>query len=200
MRTAVLRINLEVLMGWEERGKRIGWDRQSRVLWERWRASSNPFSSSKHYNAQDWAGFGLEVSPTFSIVKPLSLLEGLGDRHFQTVTQPILKPIQSRWNGLLSGGVFPCLERRLDAVPSFLMTELGKLNPTLYFHLGWGKSYRRMNHMASLILFALEQNHVHTRTYVCVYIHYINSKAFYWSCRGKHMIEMPESRLSVHEQ
>lgn len=58
----------------------------------------------------------------------------------------------------------------LDVMPSFLMTELGKLNPTLYFYYGWGKSCRRMSHMASLTLFALEQNHGHTRTLVHVFV------------------------------
>lgn len=70
----------------------------------------------------------------------------------------------------------------LDAMPSFLMTELGKLNPTLHFYWGWGKSYGRLNHMASLILFALEQKHVHIHTllhmFVCIYITQIQSWVF----------------------
>lgn len=55
---------------------------------------------------------GPEVSSTFPLTELLSLPEAmLGDRHFQTVTQPILKTIQSRWDELVSGGISPCLER-----------------------------------------------------------------------------------------
>jgi len=60
--------------------------------------------------------------------------------------------------------------------------------------------------MASLILFILEQDHVRIHTLVhvlvCIYIYIIQIRSllvvFFWNCRDKHMIEMPESRLSVH--
>lgn len=98
--TEVFRINLKVPMGLEERWKHTRRARQFRALWERWRPSSVPFGSSKHYSAQDWAVLGLEVRPAFSIAELLSLPEAvLGDRHFQTMTQLLLSPIQNRWDG-----------------------------------------------------------------------------------------------------
>lgn len=85
----------------------MGRDRGFRALWERWRGSSAPMGSSKNQNAQNGAGLDFEVSPTFQAMP--------GDRHFLPVTQPILKPVQNRWDGLwdrlTDGGGFPCLEQ-----------------------------------------------------------------------------------------
>lgn len=87
----------------------------------------------------------------------------------------------------------------LDVMPSFLMAEWGKLDPTLYFYCGWSLRSAGEWTIWPLSLCLLWSKTLCTHAHcTCLCACYINSKGFNLSCRGKHRIQMPESMLSVH--